>query len=500
MSVVKMENITKRFSEVIANNEVNFELEKGEIHALLGENGAGKTTLMNILYGLYQADRGKIYIRGKETKISSPADAIKQGIGKVPQIPEPIPSLSVAENVALGLRWSKPFFPVGQVAKKIEQLSRRYGLKVNPQASVEQLSVGEQQKVEILKVLARDPEILILDEPTTTLVLPEIEELFSLLRRMTQEGRSVIFIAHKLEEVMTISHRVTILRNGKIVKTLETSKTNKEELIKMMVGEELKVESKTKPVKKKEKALEVRDVWAFGYKKLPAVKGVSFKISCGEVLGIAGVAGNGQRELVEIVRGLRKPIKGKVMIGGEDITNLSPRKILDKGVAYIPEDRRTGIVPSLSVLKNFILINYGQQPFSGWMFLNSKVIGKYARDLVSEYNIATPNLNTPVEFLSGGNRQILILARELSREARVIIAVHPTFGLDVRTTQRIREIFREQQEKGATILLVSEDLEEIVSLSNRIGVMFEGEIRGLEKDEKLTIEEVELLMTGEEVL
>ena len=262
MSMVKMRNIVKRFGEVVANNRVNFEVKKGEIHALLGENGAGKTTLMNILYGLYEADEGEIYIQERKVKIRSPAEAIKLGIGKVPQFPELIPSLTVAENVALGLRGINFFFPLKQVVRKIGELSRRYGLRIDPEASVDQLSIGEQQKVEIIKALVREPKILILDEPTTTLVLPEIEELFTLLRQMAREGRSIVFITHKLDEVISISHRVTVLRNGKNIETLETSKTSKEELINLMVGEELKKPSRPPMVQIREKVLEVKDIWA----------------------------------------------------------------------------------------------------------------------------------------------------------------------------------------------------------------------------------------------
>jgi simple sugar transport system ATP-binding protein len=492
-----MKNITKKFPEVTANDKIDFELEEGEIHALLGENGAGKTTLMNILYGLYRPDEGEIYIQERRVKIGSPRDAIRLRIGMVHQHFKLVSSHTVVENIVQGLSSANFFFPGRKVKKKIRELSETYGLKVEPDAPIWQLSAGEQQRVEIIKALLREVKVLILDEPTTMLTPAETKELFSLLRRTAKERCSVVFITHKLNEVMAISDRVTVLRNGSKVATLRVSRADPQQLTRMMIGEKVPSRIKRKAARKGEVVLEVKNLSALNDKNLLALKNISFAVHQGEILGIAGVAGNGQRELIEVVSGLRKAVEGKVVIGGEEIANLSPRQVSDKGVAHIPEDRvRIGVVPELNVMKNLILKTYHRPPFCKGLFLNLRFILQYTRELIAKYRIITPSQDTPVSQLSGGNIQKLILARELSQEPDLIIASHPTYGLDLKTTGQIRSTLLRQREKGTAVLLVSEDLEEIMSLSDRIGVMFEGEIRGLKEAQELTMKEIGGMMTG----
>lgn len=495
--VVKMRGIVKRFPGVVASDRVDFEVRAGEIHALLGENGAGKTTLMNILYGIYQLDEGEIYVRGKRVTIRSPRDAIELGIGMVHQHFMLVYSHTVAENIVLGLSSADLLFPLKEVKGKITEFSERYGLRVEPEAKIWQLSAGEQQRVEIIKALYRGADVLILDEPTSMLAPGEIEELFTALRRMAEEGRAIVFITHKLDEVMAISDRVTVLRRGKAVATVEKSRTNKQALTRMMVGREVLFRLQRKPVEKGEIVLEVKALHAPNDKRLPALKDLSFTVREGEVLGIAGVAGNGQRELVEVITGLRRATEGKVVLLGEDITHCSVGEIIGRGVAHIPEERiRMGLIPDMSVAENLILKAYRCSPCSQRLFLNSAFIGQYAERLISEYEIVTPSKDGPAKLLSGGNIQKLILARETSEEPVLIVAAHPTYGLDVGATERIRQLLLEQSERGAAILLVSEDLEEIMTLSDRIAVMFEGKIVGIVAAAEADIEEIGSMMVG----
>ena len=499
-AVVSMRGIVKRFPGVVANDHVDFEAQPGEIHALLGENGAGKTTLMNILYGIYRPDEGEIHIKGRKVTIRSPRDAIALGIGMVHQHFMLVYPHTVAENIILGLSSSNFLFPAREVRERFKEFSERYGLAVDPDARIWQLSAGEQQRVEIIKALYRGADVLILDEPTTMLTPDEVGEFFATLRRMADEGRTVIFITHKLDEVMAISDRVTVLRRGRVVATRNTSDTDKQELTRMMVGREVLFHLEKKPVRKGEIVLEVEELHALNDKGLPALKGVSFAIRGGEILGIAGVAGNGQRELVEVITGLRKAVNGRVSILGEDVTNRSPGEIARRGVAHIPEERiRMGLVPNMSIAENLILKNYRYPPYSGQLFLNRPFIDQRAERLISEYNIVTPSKETPAKLLSGGNIQRLILAREISEEPRLIVASHPTYGLDVGATEQIRQLLLRQREKGAAILLVSEDLEEIMVMSDRIAVMFEGKIVGIMDAAEAEVEEIGLMMAGAEV-
>ena len=495
--VIRMEGVVKRFPDVVANDHIDFELKAGEIHALLGENGAGKTTLMNVLYGIYRPDEGKIYVGGERAEIKSPRDAIYLGLGMVHQHFMLVHPHTVAENVALGLSSSKFLFPVREVEKGVAELSERYGLKIDCKAKIWQLSVGEQQRVEIIKALYRGAQVLILDEPTSVLTPGETRDLFNTLRRIAKEGRSIIFITHKLDEAMEISDRITVLRHGKVVATVRASETNKRELARMMVGREVLFRLEKKPAKRGEVVLEVKNLHALNDKGLPAIKGVSFTLSQGEILGIAGVAGNGQRELVEVINGLRKATEGKVFILGQDRTNCSPKEVIEMKVAHIPEERiRMGLVPNMSIAENLVLKNYRDSPFSKILFLNLAVIDQEAEKLISEYNIITPSKKTQAKLLSGGNIQRLILARELSENPCLIVAAHPTYGLDVGATEYIRTLLLKQREEGAAVLLVSEDLEEIMSLSDRIAVVFEGVFMGILPAESAEVEEIGLMMAG----
>ncbi len=504
-TILEMRNITKRFPGVVANDRVNFEVKAGEVHALLGENGAGKTTLMNILYGLYQPDEGEIYIKGEHVEISSPRDAIDLGVGMVHQHFMLVDVFTVAENIVLGLDELKPIIPIDEIAKSIEEYSKRYGLTVDPYAKIWQLSAGEKQRVEIIKALYRGADILILDEPTSVLAQSEIKPFFEILRKMVSEGKSIIFITHKLEEVMAVSDRVTVLRRGKVIGTMNTSETNEKELARMMVGREVIFRLEKKKTKKGKVILEVKNLRTLNDKGIEALRGISFKVHEGEIFGIAGVAGNGQRELVEVITGLRKATAGNVIIMGEDVTNKGAREILDKNVAHVPEERiEMGIVPNMSVAENLILKYYRKAPFSKALFNNDKFrlllnldyINDFAEKLIKEYDIMTPSIYTPAKLLSGGNIQKLILARELSSRPKLVIAAHPTYGLDVGATEYIRRILLREREQGNAILLVSEDLEEILTLSDRVAVIFEGEFMGVVDAEKANLEDIGLMMTG----
>ena len=494
--VVEMKGIVKTFPGVVANDHIDFEVRAGEIHALLGENGAGKTTLMNILFGIYQPDEGEIYVRGTRVDIRSPRDAMRLGIGMVHQHFMLVEKHTVAENIALGFA-TKFFFPTEEIARKIREFSERYGLTVDPHAYIWQLSAGEQQRVEIIKALYRGADILILDEPTSVLTPKETNEFFSILRRMKEEGKAIIFITHKLDEVFAVSDRVTVLRKGKVIGKLKTAETNKKELARLMVGREVLFRLEKEPIRKGKTVLEVIDLYALNDKGLPALKGVSFAIAEGEILGLAGVAGNGQKELVEVLTGLRKAEGGKVVIRGVDVTNSSPRRIAELGVAHIPEERlKHGLVPNMSVAENLILKRYYRQPYCDKFFIDKRKVLEDAENLIDEFNIMTPSPMTPAKLLSGGNIQRLILARELAGSPYVIIAAHPTYGLDVGATEYIRRILLKERKRGSAILLVSEDLEEIMELSDRIAVIFEGEIMGILPAEKANLEDIGLMMAG----
>ncbi len=492
---VEMRGIVKRFPGVLANDHVDLTVRAGEIHALLGENGAGKTTLMNILYGIYHPDEGEIFVKGQRAQIRSPRDAIRLGIGMVHQQFRLVPSHTVAENVVLGLPGNF-FFPERAARQRLREFAQRYGLHVDPDARIWQLSAGEQQRVEIIKALYRGADILILDEPTSMLTPREIEELMSTARRMADEGHTVIFITHKLDEVFAVSDRVTVLRQGRVIATLETAHTDKRELARLMVGRDVLFRLEKRPVAIGPTVLEVQDLHVRSDRGLPAVRGASFSIAAGEILGIAGVAGNGQRELVEALAGLRPVEKGRVLLNGEDITNRPPRALVQRGVCYVPGERLVGTVPNLSVAENLILKTYDQAPVCRGIFLDSQAIASHADALIERYAVATPSRETPLKLLSGGNIQRAILARETSSKPSLLIAAHPTSGLDVGATEYIRQVLMSQREEGTAVLLVSEDLEEILQLSDRIAVMYNGEIMGILPADRADMETIGIMMAG----
>jgi len=496
---IELQGIVKRFPGVLANDRVTFDVKAGEVHALLGENGAGKTTLMRILYGIYQPDEGSISINDQPVTITSPADAIRQGIGMVHQHFMLVPSLNVAANVALGLPSSRGLLlDLDLVSERIRQLSKAYGLQVDPKAYIWQLAVGEEQRVEILKILYRGADLLILDEPTAVLTPQEVDEFFGTLRRMAKEGHSLIFISHKLHEVMAISDRVTVLRGGRVVETLKTADTDRRELAQLMVGREVLLRVEKEPVKVGPARLEIKNLSVMGNKGLLAVKDVNLEVRAGEILGIAGVSGNGQRELAEAVSGLREPAEGRIMVNGTDVTGWRPDKLIPHGVSHIPEERlREGGIKEFSVEENLMLEDHIKHPFAkGGLFLDFGKIANHCDELIKKFKIKTPSRDTPLSSLSGGNIQKLILARELSRQPAVLIAAQPTRGVDIGSTEYIHQTLLEQRAKETAIVLISEDLDEVRNLSDRIAVMFEGEIMGVVDRDDATVEQLGLMMAG----
>ena len=495
---VQLTGIVKRFPGVIANDGVNLIVERGEIHCLLGENGAGKTTLMRILYGLYQPDEGEIALHGKVVRIPSPKAALAHRIGMVHQHFHLVPTLSVEENIVLGLsEGTGPFLQLKKTRKKINHLADEYGLQVDPSAKVWQLSVGQQQRVEILKALYRDADILIMDEPTSVLTPQEVTALFGTLRVLVEDGLTVIFITHKLDEVMEVSHRVTVLQKGKAVATVDTAESSKAELARLMVGREVVFRVEKSDVDLGDKILDVEDIHANNDRGLPALRGVTFDLYGGEILGVAGVSGNGQHELSEVLTGLRRATKGRAILEAHDLTGCSARKIADLGVAHVPTERiRVGTVPAMSIRENLILKSYRSPDFCKWSLLNDKAAYENACRAMSEYEISAPHDGTAVGNLSGGNIQRLVLARELCGSPKFVVAAHPTYGLDVGATEQVRRVLLEQRERGAGILLISEDLEEIVQLSDRILVLYEGQIMGIVEPSGTSLEEIGLMMAG----
>ncbi len=493
---VKMVGITKRFPGVIANNNINFEVKRGEIHSLLGENGAGKTTLMNILYGLYAMDKGEIYIYGEKVDIGSPKDAIKLGIGMIHQHFTLVPPFTVTENIILGYEGNNLILKTDEAEKRIMELAEKYDFEVDPRKKVMYLSVGEQQRVEILKALYRGAKILILDEPTSVLTPPETKQLFNILRRMADEGKSVIFISHKLDEVMEISDMITVLRKGKVVSTVSKDETSKRELAKMMVGREVIFLLSRPEVEVGEIVLDVQGLFVLDDRGLTAVKNVYLNVRRGEILGIAGVAGNGQKELAEAIVGVRKALKGKIFVDGKNVTNRPPYELMSMGVGYITEDRiGKGLIIDLTVKENLISKVYSAMTRK-LFFLDKDLAERYSKWLIKEFDIVAPSPETPAKTLSGGNLQKLLLARELAIEPTLLVASQPTRGLDVGATEYIRERLLEQKKRGTAILLISEDLEEILGLSDRVAVMYEGEIMGVLPVKDVNIEDIGLMMAG----
>jgi len=491
-----MTGITKRFPpSITALDCVDFSAEAGEVHCLLGENGAGKTSLMNILYGLYRQDEGTINYMDEPVDISRPKDAIDLQIGMVHQHFLLINRHTVTENVALGMKCRNSMFPLPEVRALIEKVSSQYGLDINPDAYIWELSAGEQQRVEIIKVLCRDIRVLILDEPTSILTPKESESLFKALRVMRGDGRTIIFITHKLDEVMSISDRVTVLRKGRNVATVNTSDVDKRELARMMVGRDIIFKMDRDESCSDFPVLEIEELHALSDAGLPTLNGLSLHVCAGEILGVAGVAGNGQKELVEAITGLRKTTSGAITVEGESLVSLKPGQIARLGVAHIPEDRiHRGTVPDMTVAENLMLRSY--KAMGGGPLLDRAAMEAEAERLVRNFKIDTPSVRTPTKLLSGGNIQKVILARELMGEPRLIIASHPTYGLDVGATEQIREALMEQKIRGAGILLVSEDLDEILALSDRVVVMYRGGMVGEMDAMDADVAEIGYLMAG----
>jgi ABC-type uncharacterized transport system ATPase subunit len=496
--MLEMRSIVKRFPGVLANDRVDFDLHVGEVHTLLGENGAGKTTLMKILYGLYQADEGEILLDGAPVEIASPTAAIAHGIGMIHQHFMLVDTLTVAENVALGLKSSRgPLTDLDRVSARIRDLSDRYGLHVDPESMVWQLAVGQRQRVEIIKALYRDARLLILDEPTAVLTPQEVDQLFDTLRQLTADGRGLIFISHKLHEVLALSDRITVLRQGAVTGEVPAEGATRERLAEMMVGRQVLMRPHKPEVTVGEVALRIDGLTVESDRGDDALRSLSLEVRSGEILGIAGVSGNGQRELAQSVAGLREIVSGSIQIDGEDVTGLRPAEVRSHGLAYVPEERMgTGAIPGFTVSENLLLIDHGDDRFVTRGLLDFDRIRAHGEGLVSEYAIKTPSLDTMTSSLSGGNIQKLILARELSGTPRVLIAAQPSRGVDVGATEYIHHRLIEQRGQGTAVLMISEDLDEIFALSDRIAVIYEGEIIGVVDAAQATREEVGLMMAG----
>lgn len=466
-----------------ANDGINFDVRPGEVHALLGENGAGKSTLMNVLCGLYRPDMGEIQIEGNPHHFSNPKDAISAGVGMVHQHFMLVPVQSVWENMILGQDTQPFILNRGKIIQDIRTLCKQYGLELDPQAKIWQLSIGEQQRVAILKMLYRNAKILVLDEPTAVLTPQEAKQLFGTIRKLTADGHGVIFISHKLDEVMSIADRVTVLRKGKLIATFDVDDTSEEELAEMMVGEKIVPVLNRTLIPRGEIVLRAEKLNVLNDKDLLAVRDLSLELHTSEILGIAGVDGNGQRELCEALVGLRNPISGAIILDGMGMAGHSPRQFIDSGIAYIPADRRgVGLIGNMNLRENYVLRKYWQPPYAKGLFINWEVVAGHTGRLVEKYDVATPSLGVPVRMLSGGNLQKLMLGRELTGTPKVVIAMQPTWGLDVGATAFVREKLLQQRERGAGVLLISEDLEELLALSDRLAVIHKGEFMGILDD------------------
>jgi simple sugar transport system ATP-binding protein len=496
--MLEMRGIVKEFPGVVAADGVDFDVRAGEVHTLLGENGAGKTTLMKILYGLYQADEGEIRLDGSPVEITSPADAIGHGIGMIHQHFMQVETLTVAENVALGLRSSRrPLTDLDLVSERVVELSERYGLYVDPNAVMWQLAVGQRQRVEIIKALYRDVRLLILDEPTAVLTPQEVDQLFVTLRQLTADGRGLIFISHKLREVLALSDRITVLRQGRVTGRLGAEGATRERLAEMMVGRQVLMKPTKPQVEAGSPTLVIKGLSVMADRGDQALRSLDLEVRAGEIVGVAGVSGNGQRELCQAIAGLREVVSGSVEIDGVDVTGLRPAAVRAHGLAYVPEERmQTGIISGFTVSENLLLIDHGDHRFNRRGLFDFDRIRSHCRDLVTEYAIKTPSVTTPTQALSGGNIQKLILARELSGTPKVLIAAQPSRGVDIGATEYIHRRLIEQRSEGTAILMVSEDLDEIFALSDRIAVIYEGQIIGSVDPHTATREQVGLMMAG----
>ncbi|TFB23153.1 ABC transporter ATP-binding protein [Filobacillus milosensis] len=496
--VIEMLDIRKEFPGVVANNNINLQVKKGEIHALLGENGAGKSTLMNVLFGIYQPEKGQIRVQGKDVNITSPNIANDLGIGMVHQHFMLVDTFTVTENIVLGSEPKKGLkVNIEDAEKEVKRISDQYGLKVDPKALVRDISVGMQQRVEILKMLYRKADILILDEPTAVLTPQEIDELIQIMKSLVKEGKSIILITHKLNEIMSVADRCTVIRRGEGIETVDVSQSSTSELASMMVGRDVSFKTEKTEATPKEPVLEVNDLVVKDIRNVDMVRGLNLQVRKGEIVGIAGVDGNGQSELIEAITGLRKAESGKILLNNQSIMNLKPREIYNHGLSHIPQDRhKYGLVLDYPVAENMVLQTYYQKPFSSKWSLNFKEIYNHAKRLIQEYDVRTPSESTLARSLSGGNQQKAIIGREVDRSPDLLIAVQPTRGLDVGAIEFIHKKLIEERDKGRAVLLVSFELDEIMNLSDRIAVIYEGEIVADVKPHETNNDELGLLMAG----
>ncbi|MGI9611570.1 MAG: ABC transporter ATP-binding protein [Acidimicrobiales bacterium] len=495
--MLEMTGITKRFGEVVANEGVDLTVLPGQVHTLLGENGAGKSTLMKILYGLYRPDEGQIKIDGATVEITSPSDAIDRGIGMIHQHFMLVPTLTVAENVALGLRSPLSGADMAPIKTKLAEVSERYRLNVDPDAYIWQLAVGERQRAEILKALYRDARLLVLDEPTAVLTPPEVEDLFTTLRQMTADERGLIFISHKLHEVMDLSDEITVLRDGRVTGATRPSEATRESLAELMVGRPVDLTRTLPNVDQGAAKLTVSDLTVRGDRGLVAVDGVSFEVRAGEIVGIAGVSGNGQRELAEAIVGLRPIDSGELVVDGQPVANPTPKGVRARGVSYVPEERMVhGAIADFTVAENLMLLDYAEEPYTKHGLLNLGAIADRCQDLVSRFSVKTPSIDAPTRNLSGGNIQKVVIARELSCGSGVLVAAQPTRGVDIGAAEYIHEQLLSQRSSEVAILLISEDLDEVLGMSDRVIVLFEGRVMGVIDRDLATKESIGLLMSG----
>ncbi|MDA5559982.1 ABC transporter ATP-binding protein [Exiguobacterium sp. MMG028] len=497
--VIEMLNIRKEFGTFVANDNITLQLRKGEIHALLGENGAGKSTLMNVLFGLYQPEGGEIRVHGKKVDIENPNIANELGIGMVHQHFMLVEKFTVTENIILGLE-PKNGVTIDRATarKKVMDISEQYGLKIDPDAKIEDISVGMQQRVEILKTLYRGADILIFDEPTAVLTPQEIQELIQIMKRLIAEGKSIILITHKLKEIMQVADRCTVIRRGRYIGTVEVDETvNEDSLAEMMVGREVNFDAEYSKADPQQVVLDVQGLVVKDSRGLKVVEGLDLQIRAGEVLGIAGIDGNGQTELIEAISGLKKPESGKVLLNGKDVTGHTPRKMTEAGIGHIPQDRhKHGLVLDYSIRDNMVLQTYYKEPFSKRGLMNYKAVAEKAKALIEKFDVRTPSIDVPARALSGGNQQKAIIAREVDRSPDLLIAAQPTRGLDVGAIEFIHEQLVKEREKGRAVLLISFELDEILHVSDRIAVLYEGKIVGIRDPKETTEQELGFLMAG----
>lgn len=497
--VIEMLNIRKEFGTFVANDNITLQLRKGEIHALLGENGAGKSTLMNVLFGLYQPEGGEIRVHGKKVDIENPNIANELGIGMVHQHFMLVEKFTVTENIVLGLE-PKSGITIDRATarKKVMEISEQYGLRIDPDAKIEDISVGMQQRVEILKTLYRGADILIFDEPTAVLTPQEIQELIQIMKRLIAEGKSIILITHKLKEIMQVADRCTVIRRGRYIGTVEVDETvNEDSLAEMMVGREVNFDAEYSKADPQQVVLDVQNLVVKDSRGLKVVEGLDLQIRAGEVLGIAGIDGNGQTELIEAISGLKKPESGKVILNGKDVTGYTPRKMTEAGIGHIPQDRhKHGLVLDYSIRDNMVLQTYYKEPFSKRGLMNYKAVAKKAKELIEKFDVRTPSIDVPARALSGGNQQKAIIAREVDRSPDLLIAAQPTRGLDVGAIEFIHEQLIKEREKGRAVLLISFELDEILHVSDRIAVLYEGKIVGIRDPKETTEQELGFLMAG----